>query len=267
MALDFNASNRKLVVNSAAPLESLTEFSVLVWVRLSATPAKDDGIFVREKSGSGIVYRLILDDASGNMQFALDRASGFGFKTSSSLGLAIDTWKCVAVTFSESDNLNMYIGDLSSILEAPTFSSDSAGSGALDATDGPLDIGNGDAVQTSRFFTGSIAVVKHFDKRLNLQQLIAEQFSNVNTADRNYYAELGQTGITTQADWSRYANNGAITGAIQSPHVPLESPFGADVYMPSAIVAPSGRIMGSLAGMGGLAGAGGLAGRSGGMAG
>lgn len=266
MALDFNASNRKLVVNSAGPIEGLTEFSMLTWVRLDATPAKDDGILYREDSGGAFVYRLIVDDTSGNMQFAADRSGSIGFKVNNSLGLAVDVWTCVAVTFDSTNHLDMYIGDLSTALVSPTFSSDVDGSGTLDANDGLFTIGNSEDNQSTRFFTGSIAVVKHFDKRLTLQQLIAEQWGNANLVDRNYYAELGYSGTSTQVDWSRNANNGTITGGTIADHVPLRMPFGFDaVNMPFAVAA-AGRIMGGLAGLGGLAGMGGLAGPGGGLA-
>ena len=266
MALDHNAANRKIVVSSAAPLEGMTEFSMLVWVKLLAASAKDDGVLYREDSGGALVYRLIMDDTSGNMQFFVNRAGGGGFKVSSSLGLTVGDWKCVAVSFDATNHTDIFIGDLSTSLAAPTLSTDVDGAGAMNTNNGLFTIGNSEDNQATRFFTGSIAVVKHFDKRLTLQQLIAEQWGNANLVDRNYYAELGYSGTSTQVDWSRNANNGTITGGTIADHVPLRMPFGFDaVNMPFAVAA-AGRIMGGLAGLGGLAGMGGLAGPGGGLA-
>lgn len=221
MALSTNAANRKIVVNSSASMSGMTEFSWLVWVLPLSTPLKDDGILYREDSGGALVKRLIMDN-SGFMQFAVDRASSIGFKTSSSLALSVGTVSCIGVSFDTTDNLDMYVGGINTKLAEPTFSSDVNGSGALNTNDGILTIGNSEDTQASRFFTGAISLVKYFDKRMTLDELIIEQYRHSNIANRVLAMDIGRNvNGTTQGDLSGFGNDGTITGAVDTAHAPI----------------------------------------------
>jgi len=203
-------------------------------------------------------------DNSGFMQFAVNRAGGLGFKTNSSLALSVGTVACVGVTFDTSNNLDMYIGGPNTKLAEPTFGSDVNGSGALNSNNGILTVGNSEDNQTTRFFTGAQSVFKYFDKRLTLDEMIIEQYRHSNIANRVLAFDIGRNvSGTTQGDLSGNGNDGTITGAVDTAHAPIRpiSGGGKIFIFPRPSVAPSGRIMG------GLAGPGGLAGRAGGMAG
>lgn len=269
MALDFNAANRKIVVPNSATLSGMTEFSKIIWVLPLDTPLKDDGIIYREDSGGALAIRLIVDN-SGFMQYFVARDTDFGFKVNSSLPLTVGAVSCIGITFDTTDNLDMYIGGPNTDLASPTFSSDTDGAGALSDHDGLLTLGNSEDNQATRFFTGAQSVFKLYNKRLTLDEMIIEQYRHSNIANRVLAFDIGRNvSGSTQGDLSGNGNDGTITGAVDTAHAPIRpiSGGGKIFIFPRPSVAPSGRIMGSLAGMGGLAGAGGLAGRSGGMAG
>jgi hypothetical protein len=232
MALDFNASGRRIIVPSSASLDNFTSFSGIVWINLAAL-AKDDYILFKGNAGGLRRWRLILDDTSGNLQFVVDRTTGLGYTTTSTIGASTGSWEAFAFSYDNSDSTQsahkIFKGTLTSAFVEEGIYGAGQGSANSIATDqdGDLAIGiNPDALPTS-FLNGSIAVVKLFDSLLTLDEFIAEQWiAHTNRTDCVYNPPMGFTGTTTQVDLSGNANNGTITGATISDHVPLPSPFG-----------------------------------------
>lgn len=221
MSLNFNIANARVDVNNTTALSDLTELTMIGWVNLDDTPAKDDGIFYRRNAGGALAYRLILDDASGNLQWYAGRSGSAGFRVSSSLGIQVGVWTCVACTFHPTDGYNIYLGTLGGTLAEPTYSTDVAGSGALVESNGIFNFGNSQTLQASRFLTGNMSIVKCFNKKLTLEQCQMEMYANHNLADRNYYAELGHNvDGTSQGDLSGGGSTGTITGATITDHIP-----------------------------------------------
>lgn len=240
MSLDFDAANRVSVVSNSASIENLTEFSVLVWLYVTST-ANDDGILYRVDSVAASSWRLLFAGNDGALQFAPWRSGGVGVhQTTNANGLDLNKWECVAIRFDSTNGGDIFKGDLTTPLAEVTYSSDSPSSGALNTMDGDLFIGNSFTSQSTRMTNGRIAVVKHWDTRLSLNELIAQQWTNSPRSDLVLHHECGWSGTTTQNDLSGNGNSGTLTGGTLADHVPL--PFGSTNNVPYVVAAAAGNV-------------------------
>ena len=247
MALDFGASNRRIDISSAASIEGMTEFSVLMWIYADAT-AKDDGLFYRVNASNGSVYRFIYEDTSGNIQFAVWQTNAdIDYVITNDGAGAAGSWKCVAGTFDTTNETQIYSGDLTTPLSEASYGTTySGGSGGLATHDGTLTVGNNSFVQSTRFFDGRIAIFKHFSSRLTLAELIMQQYTFAPRSDMNVFMQMGRSGTTTQIDLSGDSNNGSITGATVADHVPYDFERRGSLLVPKSVIRSGSLVNGGL---------------------
>ncbi len=223
MGLIFGgATSDRIVVTANASIDDLTTFAGLMW---HFPTTLTDNRRWWSKGGSG--QKSMRWQNSGEIQFGVSRAGGFGNRTGSKVHTA-DQWWCTGWRYSEADGPEFATGDLNAVLVEDDYGSlNDPGSGATTAdNDGTLRIANRGSFTAA--YQGTIAIFMIFNTNLTFSQLIQQQFSPHVLPSTVLYMNLGFSGTTTQANWGGGSiNNGTITGATFGDHVPLGPLFGA----------------------------------------
>jgi hypothetical protein len=234
-ALDFTTSGANVNYGSGAGLDMGTAqagntISIVVWLRLNSLATA--GI-VWDKSDAGFTTERFFgyQNTSGLVNIEIGRATTFARGQANSNALTTGTWHCIAATWDGGDvnGPRVYIGDLTTPLVEVSYSTRTAGSGAIH-DDSSNDLRTGKAAGFGQT-QGSIALV-HYIKgtELTLEQLRAQQFRPHVLANTKLFSVTGWNGTGTQADWSGCTdtgcpNNGTVTSATVADHVPLGSLF------------------------------------------
>ncbi len=217
--------------------------------------------------GTGVLT-MRYNTTGGNIAFQKEQAT-IDSESITSTTLSTGTWYCHGFTFSEANGCKVYAGTLTSTMVEATYSpSPTIGTGGSTDNNGNMGIGNISGASSAAF--GDYGTFIAFDFEMTLAQIQEQQFRPHVVSGCDGFYVMGVDGAGNVPDWS--GNNIACTPVgvvVSADHVPLGPLFGFDLGWQGAFtaVAPSGRIMSSLADAGGLAGRGGIAGIGGGLAG
>jgi hypothetical protein len=247
MALYWDASTERVNHGSDASLEDLgvgegAAFSVWAWVYRDADGTNQ---YIITKDGSyPSGWGFLLDDFSGGtdgqIRFIVfrttDSAAWTEYISNSSNVAALNTWTFVAATFDAdaTPETLLYIGDLSTtVAEVSGYSKTQDGTEAA-STDATYECWTGNLPRTTAHpFSGRIARLGVVGATMSLGDLQRIQYASVgqcNIANTLLLTDYHGTG--TQADFSGNGNNGTVTGATATSHVPLGPAFGFDVGVP-----------------------------------
>lgn len=236
MALDFtNAGSAKYVsVTAATSINSLTAFTYFAWVYRTGTDTSapdmfNKGAFPDSRKEFG------LNDSAGTLRGVVDRATT-DCTASSTTSINTNEWSCVAMTYSEANGIKMFTGTLATAMAEVSYASQVTGSGATgDDSANAQEFGGRSTGGANANFPGYIAVASICNAEMSLAEIQRQQFRPQITSSCVCYQHLGYNGTGTQADWSGNLNNGTVTVATITQHVPLTSLFGAAAGWQGAI--------------------------------
>lgn len=160
---------------------------------------------------------------SGVLQFGVPITPSGTANAVSNTGLVTaNEWNFAAVKYDSSDSqdVRLYHGDLSTLVTEVTYASN---------VDGTIQSDNASAfiigrdVAGSLPFTGDIASILVFpNTALTLGQIRTLQYRPHSIAGIELFVHYGFNGSGSQIDRSGQGNNGTVTGATVAPHVPID---------------------------------------------
>jgi hypothetical protein len=236
MALDFtNAGSAKNVsVTAAASINSLTTLTYLAWVYRTGTDTSSPDMF-NKGAFPDSRKEFGLSDSAGTLRGVIDRATT-DCTAVSTTSINTNEWSCVAMTYSEANGIKMYYGTLSTALSEVSYASQVTGSGATgDDSATAQEFGGRSAGTANANFPGYIATVSICNAEMSLAEIQRQQFRPQITSSCVLYQHFGYNGTGTQADWSGNLNNGTVTTATVTQHVPLTNLFGSPAGWRGAI--------------------------------
>lgn len=219
MALLFSgADTHRVNCGSGGSLDDINPFTWWFWLNHDGSTSSDGRIAAKDhknlrETGTTKQQRLVVARATGTDN------------TTSNHTITQDQWEFGAVTYSTTSPGVHYHGTLSTVVVASGETTNATGSGAVNSdAAGALIIGN--RSNADREFNGHIAVFGFEDKELSLDELAMVQFNPGYSLTSNVsWWMLGFPGTGTQRDWSSNSNDGTVTGATETDHVPLNHPF------------------------------------------
>ena len=176
--------------NSIMQFGSTGDFSVSFWMK-QASPATFCGIIDNGYNSSGNFYFLIGTDSNGKLFFRTSDSSGQSDKTASSQGVVTGgDWKHIVCTRTISGTqMNMFING---VLDGNSGSVTARN--VTNSLNQPLKIGNR-SNSTSRFFTGSLALV-----RVSASAPTAEQIKKMYEDEKHLYQEKAKATLYGSSD-------------------------------------------------------------------
>lgn len=238
MALLFDATGEKVTVTAGANIDNLDSMTVMVWYYAntlstsSSYPVLDKGLnpngwqLFRPAGGTGpddwwfIHWRNTTDTS---------------FRSGANI-IQANRWEWICVMDSDGVTPEMLHGTLSSRATEPTYDASTTGSGAA-AGDSSLDLKVGSNDDDTQVFDGKVAIVQVFSRRMSQAEALTHQFNPRVSNGCVLFLNLHGTG--TQPDLSGNQNNGTVTNATVTPHVPLASPFSYVGGWEGAFTAPA----------------------------
>jgi hypothetical protein len=135
-----------------------------------------------------------------------------------------NTWNYVGFTFdiagSANEVIQIYKGNLTTVAAEISYAYRTDGSGTLNS-DAAANFSIGNASGYGAAWPGTIAWFAHWNRVLTLAEVVEQQFNPHVTSGCVLFMHLGYNGTGTQPDWSGNGNNGTVTSATVSDHVPL----------------------------------------------
>jgi len=223
-ALTFGAATSDRVNHgSAASLDNLAALTAMAWV-YPTTLTSSRTIISKYRGSSSIGWRLALSGTGGDISLEWFRTGTDMNYITSDTPLAItNAWYFVAMT-ADSTVGHIYTGTLTTPVVESSYGASTAGSGSPDA-DGArsLFVGNVDATSPTLAFQGRIAWAAVWNRVLTREEIQAQQFKPFCKSSDGcvLFTHLGWAGTGTQPDLSGSSNNGTVTGATVSDHVPI----------------------------------------------
>lgn len=170
------------------------------------------------------------DPSAAELGVAWRRGGGNTLYVTNNASLTTNKWWYVAFTFTQTGpDIQVYVGDLSTLATARTFGTTTNGSGAYASNSGAT-FGSGDISGGSQTAGARIATLMYWpDVVLTEAQFQAQQFRFVPLIPGcEVFSHYGYGGATTQADWTGHGHTGTGSGVAVADHVPLPI-FGFDV--------------------------------------
>lgn len=227
MGLNFgSASAQNVSHGSAAPLDSLSAWSVGMWVRFNAYPGFATWFHKHNGSSQG---KWLFTDAlnGGSFYIEQDRPTAATAATAQTANGTVTTgvwyWLVGTVDTAVSPVCRIYVGTLASTIAEVSYTSQIDGSGSVtDDSAGNLTFG-GDPFGNSMGV--DIALDVFWSKAISLAEARTQQF-NISypiaaPANCLMFSNYGYNGTGTQGDWSGNVNNGTVTNATVTAHVPI----------------------------------------------
>lgn len=226
-SLFFNDPGEQVDHGSGISMGS--SFTVMAWIKPNNVDATVRHLGGQDQSTGRLRFQTGDPSGAGELTLFIVGTANDNFRATSNSGtLIVDIWQIVVWRFVEADaqECRLYIGDLDTPLVEVGYSDVTTGSGMLSTSGNPLIIGRDSAANFP--FEGDIASVIIWPlTALTIEQMRIHQWNfRPQIAGSELYVQYGFNGAGTQADWSGSANNGTVTGATQSDHVPLGAPFG-----------------------------------------
>lgn len=224
MALNFSAGTHRVDHGSGATIDDLSTLTIVAWVRRTADVANQI-VYTKGWVGTSAGILCMVEQntgptTNGHLRLLRGGTSFSDYQTASGR-VPLNTWTCVAVAasaFATASGVDLFYGDLSTpVVEETSYFASTDGSGSYGSDAAASALVGGDA---STNFSGDIALVRVFNRKLTLDEIQREQYSlRAVTTGCVIDAEFHGTG--TQMDRSGTGNNGTVTGAAASDHPPL----------------------------------------------
>lgn len=221
-SLNFGAATSDRVSIPASTLiNDMPRLTVAMWVKVT-THTTSRTFWGKKPSSAGNKW-IGLDATVGELRLRIRRTGGAVDYITNSNPIPANEWRFIAFTMDyglSSSPAHIYSGGLNSVVKEATYSTATSGTGSSDQPDtgNPMQIGNFNSLTAIQ---GQIAWVGVWNRVLTLEELRQQQFRPSVTSGSVVFMHLGFSGQTTQADWSGKKNNGTITGATISKHVPI----------------------------------------------
>lgn len=216
------ATSNKTDCGSAANLDNLTRFTVMMWFR-PTTITQGRGLIIKQVDTSTDGLLLAMGFTSGELTQQVNMATQNLFMDTTNAGIVVNKWHYLGWSFDVLKGAPftaLYIGSSTSPVRLLSTDGAFPGSGArsTDASQ-PLIIGNGNSDSLS--FQGQIAGVHITSQALTQAQIEDQRFGFYPTSNTVLLIYNGFDGgvagaVGTDRDLSGKGNNCAITGAVRS---------------------------------------------------
>jgi hypothetical protein len=160
-ALSFNGRDSVVTVPSAASLNLSAGMTLAAWVYPDSQQQRFQSIITKERPG-GLTYALHASSPTGKVSSTLSLGSGYRTQHGGS-PLPARTWSHLTATY-DGSNQRLYVNGVQVASRAFT--------GTLPAADGPLRIGNNQAMR-GRAFAGMIDEVRIYDRALSQGDIVS----------------------------------------------------------------------------------------------
>ena len=250
MALYFGAATgNKMAIGTGAAFTDLTLATVLAWVRPTVwVPTRENNVIAKGDFADGY-WRPCFFSKNASVQGILGTFCRRGTTTLqteahawTNVTPAADKWLFVATgydfTLTDADQW-MMLGELTVPAEEPSaYDIRRTGSGNYVLTNAGRTayVGNSDNASQVESFVGDIACLAVYNIRMTPAAARTYQYRPyLWPAHPNCigYWQLGLiAAASAQPDWSRGTNDGTVTGATVSDHVPLGPLFSFDTALP-----------------------------------
>lgn len=240
MALSFGATDL-VAFGSGTNIDNLIQggnpCTILLWLKFTSTPSAS---WVLGKQNSAADGWSIFIPGSDTTAIRLDHTGTTPLQNATDTGfISVGDWQFLAFVCDQGAGdsaQKTFTGDpRTEAVENTSPINQQDGSGLNSEASFNLDLGD-----SPRGFWDSapmdVACLAMYSEGLNLGQIRTWQFAPQNlTPNSEIFCHLGLRGTGTQPDWSGNRNNGAVTGATQSAHVPLPI-FPHRIWTPDEIV-------------------------------
>ena len=223
---------------SNASLDTLGAGVYMMWMFSGASADVDWQLFEKNESATKSALNPDFNWGAEIGRDSVDLLVRANIGNFASYGAA--KWLFLAFAFDRTGadgDQKLLMGDLTTAATEPsTYSTQTVGSGnfVADASNS-LIVGNQAA--GNRGVEDSIASLHLCNVLLTNAQIRAQQFRFRKLLSSVILCEYGWNGTNLQPDWSGNGNNGTVTGATVSDHVPLGPLFGFDTSLTSTVAA------------------------------
>lgn len=241
MALTFGgATSDRVDCGSAAGVDDLSALTVMLWVYPTALTS-DRALISKYRGATEQGWQVSLQGGGvGNIELYRERATTDQQYRTSGEPVVTNAWQFVAVA-SDSTDAKIFHGNLTTLATEASYGTATGGSGAFNSdASRQLLIANRDAPTPNAAFPGRIAIVSLLNVKLTLAEIQMWQFTPRVLPNMIGMWVLGYNGTSTQPDYSGNANNGTVTGATVSDHVPIVFRRHGQLYVPYAVAAGGG---------------------------
>lgn len=245
MALLFDANGEQITVTTA-DFDSINVGSLWGWVFCDTSMVADSVIFQVGAWGASDLKSIYFNQDSGatvpNIQLYLQGGTtNLNYITAlGDPGYTENQWNFFCWTWTFGTGATLYTGDLNTLATAwsGAWQVNTNGSGTFGSN-------NGDQWEfggiSDRYFDSRIAILGVVNgTELSLTQVQAIQYNSkaaLGVSNLKILWFPGLHGASTVPDMSGNGNNGSITNATVTDHVPLGPPFGLDAALPYAVAA------------------------------
>jgi hypothetical protein len=237
MALLFDNAGEDINFGKAANLSDLDPLTVIAWVYPDAITTNYTSIITKTSGPPGNPgWSLTLSDVWDS---SIPQSVWFNYRDGSgnydsawavTNTAVIGEWNYIAATWAGPGNVpKIYKGSLNSLA---TLRSTTDTVSTHDGTTGDVAY---DMICSPSAEDTKVAVLGVFEEELSLSQIQSFQFQpRILSSNCKLFAFPGLHGASTVPDLSGTGNNGTITNATVSDHVPLPPPFGYNVVSHAA---------------------------------
>lgn len=219
MSVQFDANTTdKITVTNPQTFGAGTAFSFYQWWRKTANPTNGQG--TSKDVGAGNDLFVFFNNWFSNVGRATTNANA---QISSGDIYTNNVWYFTAVTYDESNGVQIFNGTLTSIVAEASYLVFDVGSGNTSADSSDLFINNR-LSSSANAVPEDLAIFHWIARRLTLAELVTHQFKPRIDASSKFFFIPNVTG--TIPDWSGHGNSGTGTGLALSDSVPLGPIFG-----------------------------------------
>lgn len=220
-----DGSSDRVNFGSASSIDNWSVLTFCAWIKPSALTTNRD---IFSKSGRGEKrFRVVNFVGAGQISATINRATVAAEFDSVASTLSSGVWTFLCLRYNEGGSagnvINGYKGTLTSPVAEISYDFRDAGSGGTVADDTKdLLIGNNDSLANG--FPGQIAAFFYTNTALSVAEMeMLRQHPFKYGSAMKIFSHLGWSavGTGTQPDLSGNGNNGTVTGATQSSHVPI----------------------------------------------
>ena len=246
MALYFPASNERISHGNNSSLNSLSNWTAMLWLRLRANTANGEFLAAKNGAGSNDMYWYAGTMAEGNGQcgWFLDRTSDFSSVVANPGTLTLDVWAFVAMRDGTSQTPTLFKGDVSTLAAEVSYAFQGGGtSAASDNSAGALVIGGGDT--GNRQSNCELAYVWLYNRMLTDSEVWMHQWNGFYQTDGCVlHTSYWNTSAAGLKDLSPFGNHGTVNNTPDVvPHVSIPFRRRERIYVPVAAAGAGDRVI------------------------
>ena len=240
MALDFGIyTDVRYVDHGTLGSWAMSVGTILVWIWMEndRSDVAPPGICGKRTATETHFFGINFAD-SNDLRYRHDRATT-RLDIVGTDELLVDEWSFVGVSFDTAGvdgDQHLYHGTLTKLVAETGYAAQQVGTGAIQDLTGNTFYGGWQGQIADGYWDGKVAWIAAWTRQLSLGEIKAQQFRPHVTSGCLLFSHYHGTG--TQPDLSGNGNNGTVTGALVTNHVPLAPPFGFDI----AAIGAGGRL-------------------------